>query len=125
MKLIWIFFFIQIAFSTQKLAEVHNDQVLSTAIADVIQELFTRHQIQFGTLIYDKVSPHIFDVINGLGRSELFTNLSTSDNSLNNDKAFYESTLIFCESLEEIKKFFNACLPNLSTLYFFAEPWFI
>ena len=66
MKAFWILFSIQIAFSTQKLVKIQNDQVLSTAIADVIQELFTRHQIRFGTLIYDRVSPHIFDVINAL-----------------------------------------------------------
>lgn len=133
MKPFWIFLSIQIAFSTQKLSKIQNDWILSTAISDVIYELFTRHDLQFKTIIYGKVSPHIFDVINGLGSNGLFTHLSTSSNTpetSNQYRVLYESTLVFCESLEEIKKFFrfhslggNDFARHIKFLFYTTEPF--
>ena len=133
MKAFWIFFFIQIAFSTQKLAKLHQDQILSKAVSDVIQELFIRHDLQFKTIIYDKVSPHIFDVINGLGRNGLLTNILSSGNTQETSERpvdILESTLIFCESLENVKKLFkNYKLQgrdfprHIKFLFYIAEPF--
>lgn len=130
MKIFLIFILISSVSSAQKLNRSKNVQLLSSAISDVINELFIRQKLKLEILIYDEVSPHIYDVINGLGRSSFFTNISSSSytrEKSNRRELIMESTLIFCKSLEKIKKFIDNHeldireFPKHNTVLFYTE----
>lgn len=65
MKIFSIFILISTASSIRSLNKSNQDQIISIAIRDAANELYTRHKIQFEILIYGNVSPHVHDILNG------------------------------------------------------------
>lgn len=88
--------------------KLQDDQLLVNAFIDVVFELFISQNIQYDTIIYDKVTPHINEVINGLGRGGSITRLSFSNytrEKTNHHFTVVQSAIILCESFKEIQKF--------------------
>lgn len=89
--------------SLKGLLKSQDNQILSTALVDVVNNLFITQEIQFDLIIYEKVSFDIDGVINGFRKGGLhFTIIKVS----NKRNRFVErSAIIFCESLVEVQKF--------------------
>lgn len=83
--------------------KTRNNQLLSEAFLDVINELYIRPRIEFKTLIFEGVSFHVHDVVDGLRRGGFIT--SHLRYRSNQRFTLIKSLIIFCESLEEVKKF--------------------
>lgn len=129
MKIFLIFILISSAISTKKLTEIKDDQLLSTVIADVINELFTRHELKFETFIFEKVSNHVYDVINGLKNGQFHTTISSMSSRSVWETRLTSPAVIFCESLDILKniignyvgdKFFPR---NFKFLFYIEEPF--
>lgn len=132
-KLIILIFFIKFFDSSQSFKKLTklDDQVLSSAFLDVIQELFLTREYQFNIIVYGNASPHIKDVINGLGRGGFVFNITYFNNIRRKKKINWNfSAVILCESLEEIKNFLKYNLlgrkyfPTHFAFLFYAEKPF-
>ena len=90
---------------TDSSSKFKKNELLSTAVLDVANELFTRHRIEFEILIFDKVSPQVIDVIDGLRKGALLTNHKRYE--AKQRLTVFQPLLIFCESLEKVKEFYG------------------
>lgn len=129
MRILLIFLFISTASSTQKLTKSKNVRLISTAITDVVNELFVRHDIEFETFIMDKVSPHVHDVIDGLGKGQVQTTRYNMSHYSDYNRRFTVPAVIFCRSLDQIRSvidnyFGSIYYPrNFKFLYYVEEPF--
>lgn len=112
-QIVLILTLIRSATSANELLSIADDHLLSKALLDVTHELFTRHEIQFEIVIYGKSSPHINDVIDGLGRGSTFSQIRKFDQvkqvndkrDLHPDYILWKPAIILFNSTQEIKQF--------------------
>ena len=142
MRFFLIFLLISTASSSKILTKSNQDQLLSTAIRDVANELFTRHELQFEILIYGKVSPHVHDILNGFRKGPFHTNIRNisrisnwkfvpnwRNRYLNQNFWLTTSAVIFCQTLDNVRDMLNSYFGdfffprNFKFLFYLEEPF--
>lgn len=137
LKFFLLLLFISTAVSTQKFTKSEEDQLKSTALTDVANELFTRHEIRFEIFIYkvnfffENVSTHVYDVINGLRHGQFYTTILKADFNRFDFPHLHlsGSAIIFCESIEKIRELLDVIVGdtffprNLKFLFYVEKPF--
>ena len=142
MRFFLIFLLISTVSSSQILTKSNQNQLLSTAIRDVANELFTRHELQFEILIYGKVSPHVHDILNGFRRGPFYTNIRNisrisnwkimpdwENRIFNQNLWLTSSAVIFCQKLDNIRDMLDSIVGdmffprNFKFLFYLEEPF--
>jgi len=65
-----LFLFFKFSFQFTKISQSNDTQLLSSVFSDAIREIFFRFHLEFDLIVYGKVSPHIFEVLKGIQKSE-------------------------------------------------------
>ena len=95
------------SYQFKKSSRSNDTQFLSSVFLDAIGEIFLRFHLEFDLVVYGKVSPHIFEVLKGIQKSENPTRIVRKSVGEGTKDVLSRPAIVLCESLEKIQEFIN------------------